>query len=102
MCFGCWEEYEKPENDSAEIRATVVAVAKVYEFSSVGGNLHIAIDDWNIDDDSLDSCERFIKENSHEASAEQIQAEKYCLELLRQLTEIERASALARYDGFAT
>jgi hypothetical protein len=75
-------------------REVILAVAEVYKFSAVGGNLHIAIDDLNLNDDALDSCERTIAENLHEASAEQLQAEKHCLSLLRQLTESERETVI--------
>jgi hypothetical protein len=81
----------------ADIAITVQAIAEVYRFSSVGGNLHIAIDDFNLGDDALNACERSIAENTHEASAEQLQAEKHCLELLRRLTEGDRDLALTQY-----
>jgi hypothetical protein len=81
----------------ADIAITVQAIAVVYRFSSVGGNLHIAIDDFNLGDDALNACERSIAENTHEVSAEQLQAEKHCLELLRRLTEGDRDLALTQY-----
>jgi hypothetical protein len=41
------------------VRAAARAVAEVDPY----GNLHIVVDDWNIEDENLDSCERFIAEN---------------------------------------
>lgn len=98
--MGCWEEYGKPVIDSPEVRQTVLLVKRVYEFSGVGGNLHVVVDDWNLEDACLDSCEKFIKENPNESGPDQIAAETECLNALRRLSEEERAAVMARYDGY--
>jgi hypothetical protein len=100
MCIGCWNEFGRPEIDSAAVREAAAAIAEVYEYSCVGGNLHITLDDWNLGDGNLDSCAQSIRENVHEAGPEQLEAESRCLALLRALTEDERASALALHEGF--
>jgi hypothetical protein len=100
MCIQCWNEFGRVQIDSAAVREAAASIAKVYEFSCVGGNLHIAIEDWNIEDDNLDFCAKSIRENVDEAGPEQLDAEARCLGLLRALTEDERASALAFHDGF--
>jgi hypothetical protein len=100
MCRGCWEKYETPQIDNPVVREARRAIDAVYEFSCVGGNLHIAIDDWNLDDGDLDSCAEFIAENEDGDGPEQLAAERYCLGLLREMSEDERASALALQSGF--
>jgi hypothetical protein len=86
--------YDAPEIDSPAIRETASAIADVYRHHSAGGNLHSRIDDWNLDDvsDLVDYCQP--------TSPEQWAAERRCLDLMRGLTEIERASALGLYEGY--
>jgi hypothetical protein len=100
MCIQCWNEYGRVRIDSAAVREAAAAVAEVYRHSCVGGNLHIALDDWNLGDGNLDSCAGSIRENVHEAEPEQLDAESRCLALLRSLDEDARASALALHEGF--
>lgn len=77
-------------------------IERVYEYSSVGGNLHIAVDDWNLEDEHLESCAEFIEESvtEGEAGKEQISAERACLSSLKMMTLDERVSAVAIADGF--
>lgn len=107
MCYGCWESYDSPRIDNPLVREAARAIAEVYEFSCVGGNLHVVVDDWNLDSAKGDGpgelafCrENDIQENIHEAGPEQLAAERRCLGLLERLTEDERASALALHNGF--
>lgn len=123
MCYGCWEEVGKPTIDTTAVRAAAEAVAAVYEYSCVGGNLHIVLDDWNLDDGNLEFCRQCIegagvmpldgstfpahlryndKKRLNADPPEQLAAEQRCYELFRALTEEERASALALSDGFWT
>jgi hypothetical protein len=82
------------------VREAAAAIGTVYEFSCVGGNLHIALDAWNLGDGKLDFCAGSIRDNVHEADPHQLACESRCLALLRALTEDERASALALHEGF--
>jgi hypothetical protein len=100
MCMGCWEDYDSPRIDTEAVRAAAKAIAEVYEYSCVGGNLHVAIDDWNLDDDTIGRADGWLAEDIHEATAGQRAAERRCLDLLKALSEDERASALGLYDGF--
>lgn len=99
MCRGCWEEYERPEIDTPAVREASRAIAEVYEFAETGGDLHIVLDDWNLEDHSLAFCREAIEEDSDFTFRER-EVERRCLSLLRALTEDERASALALYEGF--
>ncbi len=99
MCYGCWEEKGKPSIYNEQIKEAALAVSKVFELSKVGGNLHIVIDDWNLEDSALETCERFIREDFESYQGE-IEVEKHCLKLLNIMSESERASVLALYEGF--
>jgi hypothetical protein len=62
----------------------------VYTESSVGGGMHIATDDWNIDDESLEFCKSQITTRD----------EQLCYIALKNLTECQRATALALFEGY--
>lgn len=97
MCMGCWEEhYDAAQIDTPAVRDAAAKIARVYEFSEVGGGLHVAVDDFNLEDAC---CNRFT-DFDNEYSAEQIAAEEDCSRALLALTIPERASALALHDGF--
>lgn len=96
MCYMCYEDYGKPAIVTEKTKAAAALVAKVYEFSCVGGNAHNVVDDWNLEDDCIRWClDEALKTNVHEADAKQLAAERACLEALLALTEDERASAMA-------
>ncbi len=60
MCCGCWEEDGAPRIDNAKVRAVQALIAAVYEHDCVGGNLHIVLDDNNLEDGSLRWCSQLI------------------------------------------
>jgi hypothetical protein len=85
---------------SLATRLAAQLIGEVYGFNGVGGNAHIVLDDWNIDDDDIRWClDVAMKENAHEADTDQLAAERACLEALLALSLDERASALAIYEG---
>lgn len=96
MCQACWMQAGAPTIDTPAVRAAAVLIAKVYEFSTVGGGLHVIVDDFNIEDSSI-LAGRFERE---EDSAEKIAAETACLDALAKMTVQERASALALHDHY--
>lgn len=101
MCYGCYLKAGEPAIINDATRAAAALVAKVYEFSMVGGNAHIVVDDWNLEDHNIRWClDTALVENFHEASDEQLSAERGCLEALLALNPAERASAMALHDGF--
>ena len=94
MCYGCWEEYGKPQIDNEKVREAVEWVREVYEYHSAGGGLHIILDDFNIEDEHIELCDKWIRE--HGAGP----GEEECLALFKTMTMDERASALALEDGY--
>lgn len=101
MCANCWEELGSSQIDSAAVRAAATAIRAVYDHSCVGGHLHIALDDWNLDDGNLESCGQWLDEDP-DADIKQADAERHCLRLLKAMPEDERESALALHYGFWT
>lgn len=91
MCLSCWEDYGSHKLRSDKIKNAVDAINKVYEYSLVGGNLHIVVDDWNIEDHNLLFCE---KEISKEEDKEQRDVEQECFDILFSMTIEERNSTL--------
>jgi hypothetical protein len=100
MCYKCYKENGKPKVVSEQTRNAAALVAKVYEASCVGGNLHIIVDDWNIQDSHIEFCKKAIEDNVHELTPTEQQVERECLAALRSLDIAGRASALALHDGF--
>lgn len=96
MCHGCWSgEYGEAQIDTPEVRAAAVLVARVYEFSGVGGGVHCVVEDWNIEDEFLDG--RYSRPDD---PPEQVLIENELLAALRTMTLAERASVLALHDEF--
>jgi hypothetical protein len=101
MCFGCWEERGSPKIVNEKTIDAVPLIEAVYEANSVGGNLHIVLDDFNIDDCDLEACRRFIDNHEDDALTYcDVVAERACLDAFVSMTVDERASALAMYDGY--
>lgn len=101
MCLGCYEEDGSPAIVNEQTVAAAAAIERVFECSCVGGNAHIVVDDWNVDDEAINYCLRdSLPLNIHEADAEQLAVEREALERLLALTYEERLSALAIHDGF--
>jgi hypothetical protein len=99
MCIDCYHDHGLPRIVSAATLAAAEAVRLVYEHDCVGGNLHITIDDWNLDDRSLRFCSDRINNKNGNPPA-QLAAERACCDVLLRLSPEERASALAIHDGF--
>lgn len=101
MCYGCYEEYGSPKivNDATKHAANLIGA--IYEFNCVGGNAHIVLDDFNIEDSNIDWClNEALNTNVHGHSEIQLQSERECLTALKGLTVEERASALAIHNGW--
>jgi hypothetical protein len=85
--------------DEQKIERAVRTIARVYDFDMMGGNLHVLIDDENLDDECMDWGATAIAENLAEGSQDHIRAEQECLAALKDLTEKERYIAVARHYG---
>lgn len=100
MCETCWKDYGSPKLYSPEIDEVAYLIGKIYEYSAVGGNAHIVVDDFNIKDENIQFCLDNLKENVHEAEPTQLAWEECALLGLKRLSLSERASALALHNGY--
>lgn len=100
MCMACYESYGSPGVRTPGVAKLVGLIARVYEFSPGGGNCHIVIDDFNIEDGDIDwVMTKAIPVDLVDVGPEAIAAERDCMELMRSLSLEERATALAIHDG---
>jgi hypothetical protein len=100
MCSGCYEEYGRPEIDTGATRRAAELIARVYDHACMGGHLHIAVDDWNLESSHVAFCSGQIDSNKQDADAEQLAVERECCDALMALSLAERASALALHRGY--
>lgn len=98
MCRGCWEESLDVHEGAAPVTTQVIdaadAIRALYEVHGHdnGGALHVAVDDWNLDDESVLWC--------GQDNGPLDDTERACWESLMALSEHERATALAIHEGF--
>jgi len=96
MCYGCWLEYGAPQDAGRHGAEAIQAISDVYKQNPSGGNLHIVIDDWNLENDHI----RFCRDKAPSPNDPLTYAEQRCASVLLEMTESERAAALAKYEGF--
>lgn len=101
MCESCWHQegapqIEHPRND--DVKRMFDAV---YSADPCGGNLHIVLDDMNLDNDDVEYClKESIPGNYANLPAEVNAIEKELGELLLTMTQQERYSAIAYAEGW--
>ena len=95
MCYQCWLERGFPRNDTPEVRRAARLIQSLYEAHPSGGRLHIAVDDWNLEDDDLEFCGR---ETTDYEPLDDLERE--CLAALRGLSYNDRNAALAMQEGY--
>lgn len=96
MCRTCWNERGSPAEDSPEIRRAMELVASIYETEHTGCPLHVALDDWNLEDQHWEPWGG--PEDLNDPTKWNVAVE--LAELMKSLPLSARASALARLDGF--
>ena len=98
MCEECWEDkYSKAAIVNGRTKEMSQRIKRLYERPGCGcgGTLHIVLDDWNLDDNSINFCIEDMKPDEHAYKVE-MRLARALLDMLPQ----ERASALAIKDGF--
>lgn len=90
MCRHCYESFGSPVVINEKVIEAARLIRAVYEIDEVGGNLHIQLDDWNIEDRNWDVYTPWLDVNSHQEAIE-----SKCFEAMRVLSVEERATALA-------
>ena len=95
MCQDCWIQAGSPKIDSPGTRAAIEAL------QAVGGDLPPLLDDYNVEDESLDDDMQTARD-----WIDKVWTEGYALKiihainLLRPLSEKERISVLACVDNY--
>ncbi len=123
MCHECWTLEGSPANWTPQVAEAVALMRELYAIHMVGGPLHVAVDDWNIDGtikpyyDAYDDAELDrlysggwpLDELPAEApvvvNGEGRSLRQICDELAAKLNVMEladRYSVLAFHDGLAT
>ena len=92
MCIGCYQEMGSPRIVNEATTAAARLVRRVYETHPGGGAGHIVFDDFNLEDDNIEWC----IENGPSMDDQTMAA----LLAFQPLTEDERASALALFEGW--
>lgn len=101
MCESCWHQEGAPKINHPRNADVKRMFKTIYEHNEVGGNLHIVLDDMNVEDEHIQYCvDEAIPENYHKLSPEVNAIEKELGELLLTMTEQERYSALAYAEGW--
>ncbi len=105
MCYGCWDEYGKPDIVNEKTEAALALVRQVYEAprGGAGGHLHIVLDDWNLENSSIEYCQQGHSSPDWHGPPmhwELTEVEAQCAKAFLSMTMAERASTLAKYDEF--
>lgn len=103
MCYDCYEKNGKPTIVNKKTKKAAKLIGKIYEQDDcgAGGYAHIVVDDWNLDDNSIDSCIiDATKGESDYISKKGRNVCLNCLNYLKELSEEERYSAMAIHSNF--
>lgn len=109
MCVSCWEDFGRSEKLPADFDRIEELIRLVYDHpeGGVGGNLHIVLDDWNLETDNIEWClgniaqkQAGFGDRANRCSADLLAIERELVDLLLPLTEGERAACLAKCDQY--
>ena len=98
MCLQCYKNYGSPKILNDNIKQCAKLISKLYDWQCCGGNLHIVVDDWNIEDNDLKFCKNEIDKNKYNVPKGQIKIENLIYDYMIKMTILERASLLAYSD----
>ena len=98
MCYGCWEEEGSPAIVNDKTKAAAKLVEELYEYHCSGGYLHIVTDDYNLKQHNIDWCATNRAEETMERPMDDV--ERRCYQALVVMTDEERGSAIAIYEGW--
>lgn len=102
MCVRCHEEAGCPTDWNDKIARAVPLIQTIYRHHVAGGLLHIVLDDWNIEDSHVQWAADYVTREKEQWQDSDPEMTAACVELaplLVQMSESERASALAYVDG---
>ena len=102
MCYNCYIEDGSPQIVNERTIKGAKLIDEIYEQHNCGsgGYAHIVVDDWNIDDESIDCC--LNKRNIELFSDISMYSRNVidtCLRYLKELSYDERVSSMAIHSG---
>lgn len=109
MCRGCWNHYGSSTALPKEAPSAIDLITEIYNSSEggAGGNLHIVLDDWNLETEHIEWCLGVVAQKQagfgdrdDRCEPYLLLAERSLLNLLMPMTESERAAVLGKYEGF--
>jgi hypothetical protein len=106
MCENCYTDLGRPADWNPTVAHALELIRVIYEHERTGGPLHVILDDWNIEDgdirlEATTGTPYTPDEFLEEGDAEEVRAAvAELVPLLGKMTVPERASALARHDGY--
>lgn len=101
MCKDCWKKSGSPTDLPATYERFAELVRDLYDFHSVGGPLHVVLDDWNLDGHITPyPGETYIDEYDQTDNTEYVYLiSQEIADLLNAMSPPERRAALAKVDG---
>lgn len=107
MCSGCYQERGSPEDQCDLTDAVVSLIKAIYRYHPCGGHCHIVLDDWNLGDSSIQFCIDWIGKARlsypdaviEDQGEGMLVAEMACMQIMMQMNEAQRATALAIAEG---
>ena len=100
MCYDCWKEAGSPAIITEETLRVAELIGNIYDHSLSGGDAHIVVDDWNLQDGDIAFCLNQISENEGKNKRERLDAERTALAALHSMSLPERYSAMAIHNRF--
>lgn len=100
MCKFCWEQLGSPQETDLPAGWGMVAedLQELFALRSMGGSLHIVVEDDNVDDDSLLWCAKNVRK--YATSEPEVMLAERILKRMIPMTELQRAAVLAAYRGW--
>lgn len=99
MCFNCFINKLVHPIVNEKVINCAILIDEVYKYTGAGGNAHIVVDDWNLEDHSIDYCIKCSQEDQ-DVDPREKKAVEECLFAMKELTEMERHCAMGIHDGF--
>lgn len=99
MCVECWKEHGSPTIVNEKTVLAAYLIGKLYGDTEAitGGNLHCELDDFNVGHFSNEFTQ---SRYDRSVGPVQLYLERQIYIVMRDMTDDERASALALHDGY--
>lgn len=76
--------------NDAQVENAIALARLIYQYSEVGSNCHIVLDDGNLSDGDIQFCLDSLDRNYHEATPDQLELERDLLNLMMGMSRTQR------------